>query len=477
MRTIFALAVLLLQFGCASNAPLTQKQINPLLVWSVASPVISSAPQDIVKFDHQLVSLQAKALVANLDISQAALRWQIAQRQLGISELRLQPNLGVNVSGSRPIDPQSNERTVQVDGVNVPVSSAAGWTANYGLSVGVSYELDMWGRLAKVKTVQSLLSESAQTDVAAARALTQAQVAKHYWTLASLETQRPLVEEQMALTREALQITKSRVREGKLLSIEISKAAADVFAAEMRIIDSNADSQLQKNQLAAILNEPSTSLAHVQAHIPNEPPPEWSLGSPSEVLSRRPDIQRARLNVDTALARVNIAEAQRYPQLSFSANLNTGGTDSAGWLSQPIGSLAANLVVPLVDWRRLNLQRDVSLIDLELAALGLRDVVQKSFVEVEQVLIESQRLRRQFKVSQLRLEDTAQAEKLAASRLSAGTVGRLDWLQARNAHLDAQLAHIQLGLRSWLNYADMNRVLGTEMWNTGLQNKPHPTSL
>ena len=401
--------------------------------------------------------------MANRNIAQAALRWQQARRLVAQSELRVQPALGVNTSLSRPWESSSSSRTVQVDGINVPVSTSTGWSRYYGASLSASFEWDLWDRLSHGSASQAVQAEAARTDIAAARALLLTQVAERYWSAAAALAQQPGVQEQQRLAQKILQLTTLRVREGKLAPIEIEKAGSTLLADQVRLSDLVADAQLQRHQLALLLDQALPGPDLQTAKLPPAEPPRWALAAPAEVLARRPDVQRARLSVDAALARLRASQADRYPRLSFNAGVGTGGGEVRDWLSQPLLSLAANLVVPMVDWRRLDIQRDSARTDVDLAALALREVLSTSLVEVEAQLIERRRLQQQSAALDARVNDLRHAERVAEVKFQVGTLARLDWLQARRARLAGEQEQLQLQLRRWMNHVAMYRVLGLEM--------------
>ena len=164
--------------------------------------------------------------------------------------------------------------------------------------------------------------------------------------------------------------------------------------------------------------------------------------------------------MDAALARLRASEADRYPRLSFSANLSTGGTRSSDWLSQPLASFAANLAVPLIDWKRLDLQRDGARSELDVAALTLRDTLQKALAEIETQRIEAERTAQQLVANEGRLREATENERLAALRYEVGAISRADWLQVRSTQLDAEQARIQLRLRQWQVQALLFKALG-----------------
>ena len=453
--TSIALATLLA--ACAHGPADKAPEVALPTAWSQAGG--DAAPDWAGLLDPTLAALQARALDANRDIALAAQRWKRAQLLADQGALRWTPSAGLSTNASRPLETQSTTRNVDVGGVTIPVTSSTGVTRSYGANVGVGYELDLWERLAQTQAAQRANAEAAQTDIAAARLSIRSQVAEAYWTLASLRARQPLADTQLAITRETLELTRARVREGKLLPIELDKIAATVQAAENRLADLAADTLLQRQRLALLLDEPLPGPSP-DAALPASAPPQWRLAPPADVLARRPDVQSARLGVDAALARLRASEAERYPRLSFSGSIGTGGSHASDWLSQPLASLGANLVVPMIDWKRLALSRDGARTELDTAALTLRDTLNKALADIETQRIEAERLTLQLTANNGRLREAVENERLATLRYEAGAIARADWLQARSARLDAEQNRIQLRAQQWVRQAVLFKSLG-----------------
>jgi outer membrane protein TolC len=453
--TAITLATLLA--GCAIGPTAQAPQVAPPAAWSLAGG--DAAPDWAGLLDPTLAALQARALEANRDIALAAQRWQRAQLLAEQSALRWTPSAGLSTNASRPVETQSSTRNIDVGGVTIPVTTSTGVTRSYGASIGVGYELDLWDRLAQTQAAQRANAKAARTDIEAARLSIRSQVAEAYWTLAAIRARQPLAEEQLAITRETLELTRIRVREGKLLPIEVDKIAATVQAAENRLADLSADSLLQRQRLALLLDEPLPGPSP-DAKLPAGEPPRWRLAEPAEVLARRPDVQKDRFGVDAALARLRVSEADRYPRLSFSAGMSTGGAQSRDWLSQPLASLGANLVVPMIDWQRLALQRDGARTELDSAALTLRDTLNKALADIETQRIEAERAHQQLVANAGRLREATENERVATVRYEAGAIARADWLQVRSARLDAEQSRLQLRAQQWVRQAALFKALG-----------------
>src|SRR3546814_3694528 len=56
------------------------------------------------------------------------------------------------------------------------------------------------------------------------------------------------------------------------------------------------------------------------------PPEQVAVGDPSNLVARRPDIRAAERSLAAATARIGVAEAARFPKLSFMGILGLGGT-------------------------------------------------------------------------------------------------------------------------------------------------------
>lgn len=393
--------------------------------------------------DPALAQLQQQALAANRDIAQAVLRWRRAELQTQGAGLDRQPapSLGLDASRSRLLEQGPTSRS-------------------HGASIGLNYELDLWQRLSQAELAQHAEAEGLRTDIAAAKLLIRAQVAERYWSLAALALEEPLIAEQLQGAEQVVELTKQRVREGKLLPIEVDKNAATLQALRSRLAQLERERSQHRLALGLLLDQTEPALP-ASAQLPQAAPVRWLPPPPEQALARRPDVQRARLQVDAALARQRSSEAARYPRLSFSLGVNTGGAAAADWLRNPLGSLAANLAVPLIDWRRLELQRQGALTEVESSALALRDSLHKALVEIEGLAAEERELQAQEQANAARLQEARRTAQLAQLRFEVGAIARADWLQARNAALAAEQEGIRLRLRAWLNQAALHKAVAS----------------
>jgi outer membrane protein TolC len=416
--------------------------VRPSLAWHHA-PSQGAALTWPGAGDAALDALLALAESRNRELMQAALRLKLADVAAAQAQPRVTPSAGGSLSLGTPLD--QPQRNVSRSG---QLNLALGW------------EADLWGRLGSERSAAAAQQRAVQGDLRAARLSLRSRVAALYWQAAATGQQEPLTRQQQRIATQLLEATRLRVREGKLAPIEIDRAAMLRYAAELRLEQLRADAAAQRVQLALLLDEPLPGPLLPDARLPAElPAAALPDEAPAAVLERRPDVQRARAQVDAALQLLRAREAARYPALSFSAGVGASGQTLRELFSNPLASLAANLAIPLIDWRRLDLQRELARTDLELAALQLRETVAAALAEIETAWIDDERLRQQLAASAKRLHEARQAERHAALRLEVGTVARTDLLAAQTARLDAEQNELQLRLDAWLQRLRLTRAL------------------
>ena len=124
----------------------------------------------------------------------------------------------------------------------------------------------------------------------------------------------------------------------------VLQAKANVMQLESSLLSIRKSISETENALFAILAMPSHSIARsnlVEAAFPDT----VSIGVPLQLLSNRPDVRQAEMELAQAFYTTNAARAAFYPHITLSGTLgwtNNGGgiiTNPGQWLLNAIGSL------------------------------------------------------------------------------------------------------------------------------------------
>jgi outer membrane protein TolC len=218
--------------------------------------------------------------------------------------------------------------------------------------------------------------------------------------------------------------------------------------------------QVLENQLNLLIGTPpgQLQLPHVAKLItlPSLP----STGIPAALVQNRPDVRSAWYRVLSADQSTAAAVADRFPRLSISAGLSTGGEYADELFDNWLASLAGNLVAPLVDGglRKAEVARSRAVTEERLHAYG--QTVLEALGEVEDALAREAR-QREYLLSLEKQLDLAQS-----------VIGRvrdryLNGAEEYQRVLDALLSYQQLqrnylsGRRTLIQYRiDLCRALG-----------------
>ena len=129
-------------------------------------------------------------------------------------------------------------------------------------------------------------------------------------------------------------------------------------------------------------------------------------------------------------------------------------------LSGAAGSLGLSLALPFVDWKRLSIDRDVSDIDLQLAAIEFRKLLHETLVEIDQQYGNRQQWLVNQELLQLQLEHANNELHTTKLRYQEGIVAQAQVLDAKRAVRDLQRSELDLKLSAWSNHIDILRAWG-----------------
>jgi multidrug efflux system outer membrane protein len=314
------------------------------------------------------------------------------------------------------------------------------FSSSFIAGVGVSWELDLWGRYARA-------TDAARADLLArvenrnaVRASLVASVANLYFQLAALreteEATRRVAENQ----RQALRLVQRKSAAGLVSAAEERQQESALAVTEARL-------PAIKRQVAVAENALAVLLGRVPGHARFQTPGTLTLpervpaGLPSALLERRPDLRAAEARLVAADARVAEAKARFFPQISLTALLGGASTNLFDALTgdgATVASLGPNLLQPLFAGGALRANRDAALARLEQAVIGYRRTVLGAFGEVSDSLVAYETSGELLAIQRRRGQSTAEALRLAEMRFNTGVTTFLEVLDAQRQWLAAE---------------------------------------
>jgi NodT family efflux transporter outer membrane factor (OMF) lipoprotein len=400
--------------------------------WTTSSDENNSPTAWLDDFDApELKALVLEAMAHNpgLEITAAHLAQSIAEARIAGADLM--PSAGLGLSGAR--------QQISTFG---PTSTGGVIFENYDLSLNLSWELDLWGRLRDQTAAAIARAESSQAQLNAARLSLAAQTAKSWLNVIEAQQQVALAERTAQAYRNNQAALESRFKRGltegfdlRRIRTQAASAEADTATRQRALDQATRNLEIVLGRYPAGNLSPLTPLPELPAAIP--------AGLPAQLLQRRPDLIAAERQLAAAEREQDAAQKDLLPQISLTA---AGGTASQLFENLLDGdfsvwSLASNLTQPIFQGGRIRATIDRSTAVREQAAAQYRDTALRAFYEVESTLAAEQFLRVEQSKLTLAAEEATATETLAWRRYRNGTG---DFLSALDAQRTADTARSRL---------------------------------
>jgi len=190
-----------------------------------------------------------------------------------------------------------------------------------------------------------------------------------------------------------------------------------------------------------LLGQNPGPVAHSDANALAPVPQDLPVGLPSRLLERRPDILEAEQQLVAANARIGVARAQFFPQLSISATGGVGGNslssifDPDSRIIYGIGSLTQ----PIFQGGRLRGQLQLSEATKKEMVLNYQKTIAGAFRDTSNALIAVSKQRATREQQEKLVAASQDAARLARVRYQGGATSYLEVLTTDSNLFSAQL--------------------------------------
>lgn len=399
--------------------------------------------------DPELNQLVEQVLKSNLDIKRATAAVLEVRAQLVSTRADRFPQ--VDVQG-------------QAERQQLPKGTSADRTfTTYDLALPASFEIDLWGRLARAEEAAraNLLQAEANRRTVAQTVV--AETVTLYLQMESLERAIDIANKLVESFRRSLNLVESRYKRGLTSVLDVRQARRVLAGAEATLPSLRQDLGTTQQALAVLLGRyPETRPPRLQPEdyykrLDPVPP-----GLPSELLLRRPDIRAAEEQLMALNALVGAAKASRFPRIVLTGTYGYT-SDDLDRLFKPeneLWSIAAGIAQPLFDAGKLRAAQRAAEARYQQGVAEYAKTVLTAFAEVEGAFLtrEEQLKRREYVVTFLR--EAREAQRIAESRYEKGLVDFLTVLDTQRTRFEAERDLLQVDFTLLNNRVNLHRALG-----------------
>ncbi|WP_432379025.1 efflux transporter outer membrane subunit [Duganella sp. P38] len=443
-----ALAAAAALAGCATSGDYAALTPAPLLPeaygWGSAPasggqqalPVLDAARTSAVRQDPwwqgfgdaRLNRLVEQALDVNSNLAAAGFALRQARLQAGLADSDLYPQASgqLAASASRRVD------------------QGAASTRSTSSNVGLSWEVDLWGRLRSQRDVKSWQALASADDLQATALSLVGDVCRNYWTLAYLNQSIAAGEQDLASLERTLKLVQVQHAEGEVSLLELREAQQSLEAqraAQSALLQQRVES---RNALALLLDGRPLALAEEPQSVTQAAALPVRAGMPAELLARRPDLRAAERRLRAALASIDATARSYYPALTLTGGVGGGGTALGDVLRNPVATLGAGLTLPFLNVTQARLNTDYAGASYLEAASSFRSTLYSALQDVDNALSARTRLQEQTAARQRSYQAAQEVARMYEVRYRNGDVALRTWLDAQQTLRSSELALAQV---------------------------------
>jgi NodT family efflux transporter outer membrane factor (OMF) lipoprotein len=452
--SLIALAAAAMVAGCAVG-PAYQRPTTPepaaykeLQGWVPAAPAdaLDRGSWWTLFGDPLLNELAGSVEVSNQNVAAAVAAYAQARALVTEQRAALFPTVSLSGSGTRSGTRGGGRATVDPNG-NIIGSGSGGSTASnsYRLSLGTSWEPDVWGRLRAGVTAASASAQASAADLASARLSAQGEVASDYLQLRAVDAARALLATTIDGYQRVLTITTNRFNVGIV-------PHSDVFQAQTQLASAQSDDLNLARQRAQLEHAIAVLVGKTPAEFSIAVAPQWQVtvpevpvGVPSTLLQRRPDIAGAERRVAAANEQIGIARSAYFPDIGLTASLGTTASRVGDLLkaSNAAWSFGLSAAQTVFDAGATRARVEGARAAHEEAVARYRQTVLDAFANVEDQLAATRVLAQQQELQRQASEAADKVEQQVLNRYKAGQVSYSEVVQAQVTALNARRTLVQ----------------------------------
>lgn len=376
--------------------------------------------------DSQLQKLIETGLAHNVNMLNAALNVKMVQAQLVSAKLAFLPAISFSPSGT--------------------LSSWDGATPNkiYSLPVQASWSIDLFGNLLNAKrSAQMQLLAMKDYQLVVQTGLV-SNIANLYYTLMMLDKQLEIVNSMADLTKETLRIMRLQKDMGRVNETGVQSAEANYYSVLAQASDIKRQIREMENSMSLLLGQPAQTITRGTLDSQSLPT-EFSTGVALQMLSNRPDVHYAEMNLAACFYDTNRARSQFYPSINISgsgAYTNSGGmgiVNPGKWLMSAVGSLTQ----PIFAHGQLVAGLKVAKAKQEQAFNTWQQAVLSAGSEVSNALVLYNSSAEKAELDGKRVDVLQKNVEMTKQLFNSRSASYLEVVTAQQSLLNAQLAKVQ----------------------------------
>lgn len=403
---------------------------TPSVHYSSAMPV---APFWRTLDDHVLTEIIEEALRANNDVQIAESRLTSTRVSRRLAAFDLAPTITASGSSLR-----QQASMAQVPGFGRQLPPQQLWDVGFD----ASWEVDLFGRVNRNVRAQGAFVASAEYAVRDVQVSVAAEVARTYFELRGAQQQLAVAQRNADNQRRTVSLTQDRLAGGRGTAFDTERARSILYLTLASMPGLETEIARDRNRIAVLLGRAPDALPRALLDTAALPrlPDTLDVGTPRNLVRRRPDVLRAERALAAQQLLVGASKADYLPRIALGARL---GYTATSFDSLSRAGTSRLLVGPFVSWPLFDLGRVRERVALarsqeDEAHTEHNATVLRALEETEVALVSYDRAHARLAILEEAVRSSRRASALAQQRFEAGLTDFLQVLDAERTLLDAE---------------------------------------
>lgn len=400
------------------------------------------------------------ALANNIQLQKAKVQQLSALEDIKQSQSALLPSLSLSTSQNVSYNPWPEQGSAMIAGNKVQADVKKVY---YNGSYSLSGNWTVWNGGQNTNTVKlnKLAAEQARLDSAVTANNVLEQIAQLYVQILYSDEAISVTKESLKTSQANEERGKTMVSVGKMSKADLAQLTAQRAEDEYSIVEAESNLRNYKRQLKQLLQIADNDEFDVVIPSTTDEMALKDVPALNDVyaasLTQRPEIQNAKLGIESSDLNVKIAKAGKMPTIGLNAGLSTSTTsmNSNGWGNQMKNNFTVGggvtVSIPLFDNRKTKTAVNKAMLQKENYMLDLQDKQTTLYSTVENYWLQAVTNQNKFKAARVSTESAQASYELLSEQFNLGLKNIVELMTGKTHLLQAQQNELQSKYLAILN--------------------------
>lgn len=426
----------------------------------MAGLMLMSMPTECAARQWSLKDCIDYALANNIQLQKAKVQQLSALEDIKQSQSALLPSLSLSTSQNVSYNPWPEQGSAMIAGNKVQADVKKVY---YNGSYSLSGNWTVWNGGQNTNTVKlnKLAAEQARLDSAVTANNVLEQIAQLYVQILYSDEAISVTKESLKTSQANEERGKTMVSVGKMSKADLAQLTAQRAEDEYSIVEAESNLRNYKRQLKQLLQIADNDEFDVVIPSTTDEMALKDVPALNDVyaasLTQRPEIQNAKLGIESSDLSVKIAKAGKLPTVGLNAGLSTSTTsmNSNGWGNQMKNNFTVGggvtVSIPLFDNRKTKTAVNKAMLQKENYMLDLQDKQTTLYSTVENYWLQAVTNQNKFKAARVSTESAQASYELLSEQFNLGLKNIVELMTGKTHLLQAQQNELQSKYLAILN--------------------------